>query len=494
LGGISSLSVNILIKYCPIITRLCAWLWNSPTFTTWGNQGVQALRLVLVTPLILTRFNETEIAAWYLFASLNFFGTILAGRIGLSFSRMFSFAMGGASDLGPIRRNRVAKSEGNPNWEVFEQAYGTLGSLNAVLGFVNVFIAASMGWFGLSNLLDGYAGSATIWFAFAIMQASSLVTFIFQRFSVALNGMNYIALVARWGMIFGLLSVFLGSITLLLGGGIIALVCVMQTLVICDVLRSYFLLHYVESGRVARFTAWGFDGRVFKWAWEPSWKGVIIAFTDLGVVQLSGIIAARVFSAGELASYLLTLRLVQTVAQLSSVPVHSITPKLARLIASDNCPEMRQVFLSRVRMSLILMGVGLGFLLALGPLLLGLIGSNVVLIPRDILLVLAGLTLHRWFCNFSGTPCSIANNIVYIGREAMAGLIAILLIFLWPTDFDILSLLLVAYLPKILILNVAPGVIGASYLRMRAPSYLAQLYAYTSLSLLIIVVFRLFNL
>ena len=86
-----------------MIRKSIVWLWHSPTFTTWGNYATQSLRLLLVTPLILTRFNETEIAAWYLFASLNFFGAVVSSRLGLTFSRMFSFAMGGADNLAPIK-------------------------------------------------------------------------------------------------------------------------------------------------------------------------------------------------------------------------------------------------------------------------------------------------------------------------------------------------------------------------------------------------------
>ena len=37
-----------------------------------GKLAVQSLRLLLVTPLILTRFDEIEITVWYLFASIIF--------------------------------------------------------------------------------------------------------------------------------------------------------------------------------------------------------------------------------------------------------------------------------------------------------------------------------------------------------------------------------------------------------------------------------------
>jgi hypothetical protein len=145
--------MSILSKYCPTFTGLCVWLWNSPTFTTWGKFLAQSLSLFAVTPLLLTRFDESEIAAWYLFASLNFFGTVLSQRLGLTFSRMFAFAMGGASNLSPITGKREQENDGKPNWTAFERAYGTIGSINLAVGWVNVLIAFGMGWYGLNNIL-----------------------------------------------------------------------------------------------------------------------------------------------------------------------------------------------------------------------------------------------------------------------------------------------------------------------------------------------------
>ena len=94
-------------RWCPTFSCIIVWLWESPTFMKWGNQGVKSLRFLLVTPLILTRFNETEIAAWYLFSSLNVFASIVSQRLGMTFSRMFAFAMGGSDDLSPIRGQRA---------------------------------------------------------------------------------------------------------------------------------------------------------------------------------------------------------------------------------------------------------------------------------------------------------------------------------------------------------------------------------------------------
>ena len=164
-----------------------------------------------MVPLILSLFDETEIAAWYLFASVNFFGTILMQRIGITFVRMFSFAMAGSSYLGPIRQDNLSNSkESSTNWDSLAKAYKTLSTLKFGLSWIVTLVTSIIGYIALNNLMVSYESSSHIWIAFSIFQLSTLVSFIFHRYSVLLRGMNYVALAARNEMIISLLSVVVG--------------------------------------------------------------------------------------------------------------------------------------------------------------------------------------------------------------------------------------------------------------------------------------------
>lgn len=436
--------------------RLCLWLWHSPTFTTWGNYAVQSLRLVLVTPFILTRFDETEIAAWYLFASLNFFGMMVSQRLGLTFSRMFAFAMGGASNLAPIKGKREQENEGKPNWAAFERAYGTIGSINLGIGWLNVVIAFGMGWFGLSNLLQGYEAKATIWLAFALLQGTALLTFIFQHYQVALQGMNYIALVNRWGVIFGIASCLAGSLSLYLGGGLITLVVVMQLFSLAGIFRSWFLLKAVEEGRVASFKGLGFDREVFAWAWEPTWKGFIGQFGMMGGAQLTAIFYTGIASKGEVASYFFALRMMQTLAQFAQAPFSSVQPHMSRLLSAGEIAKLRVIVIRRGGISLILLAVGIccfgiGF-----PFALNFIGANMIFIPLDAWFVFGILTLVSRFNTFCCAVSAIGNEMIYYWETAIAALLGLGSLYLLQNQWGVYGPILSSLLPLALVLNVGP--------------------------------------
>lgn len=61
-------------------------LWNSPTVTSWGSRGAQSIRLFVVLPLILNRFNEVELAAWFLFGSIIFFSEVISMQTAMTFN------------------------------------------------------------------------------------------------------------------------------------------------------------------------------------------------------------------------------------------------------------------------------------------------------------------------------------------------------------------------------------------------------------------------
>lgn len=453
--------------HCPTFTRLCVWLWHSPTFTTWGKFLVQSLSLFAVTPLILTRFDETEIAAWYLFASLNFFGTTLSQRLGLTFSRMFSFAMGGASNLAPIKGKRTQENDGAPNWGAFERAYGTIGSLNLGISWVNVLIALAMGLYGLNNILEGYDAVRRIWMAFGLMQLIAFFVFIFQRYQIALRGMNYVALSNRWQMLFSILSICVGCVALSLGADILILVLVMQPIVILGLLRDRFLLGRVEGGRVLKLKAYGFDREVFSWAWPPVWKGFVAQFGVVGGVQLTTILYTGVGAKADVASYLFAARMMATLHQVGQAPMSSVQPLMSKLRAAGDIPTLRSLFRKRMGISLSLIALGTlasGLLL---PFLMTFIGSSIAFIPLELWLLLGGLSLVVRFNSFCGSVSAVGNEIIYYWQSAIAAIIASISMLLVGNQVGMLAPILASTVPLILLLNVGPIRVGAKLLEQR---------------------------
>ncbi|GHC06839.1 hypothetical protein [Cerasicoccus arenae] len=441
---------------CLSIHRLILWLWNSPTFTTWGNTAVQSLRLVLITPLILTRFDELEIASWYLFASLNFFGVLITQRLNLTFTRMLAFAMGGATSLAPIEGKRVQKNDGTANWPLFERAFGVIGVMTLVVSLVNVLVAYLMAWFGLGNILQGASDSHGLWIAFGILQATSFFQFTFLNYQIALQGMNHVAIVNRWSVVWGIFSTIAGSIAVYAGGGIIALVIVMQLTALIGTFWNRQMLHLVEGGRARFFRIFRFDQEVFHWSWGPTWKGLLGQFGMVGSVQLSGVLYSAYASKGELASYLFALRMIQTLTQMAQAPFIAVQPLMSRLRSMNDIEALRNIVLKRGGLSLLLLLLGIiAFGVVLSP-ILELIGSNMQFISRPAWFLLGLLVLVVRFDVFCTLVCAVGNEMVFYWDVAVAALVGLACLFIIQNQLGYYGPILASLLPNILILNWRP--------------------------------------
>jgi O-antigen/teichoic acid export membrane protein len=322
-----------------------------------------------------------------------------------------------------------------------------------------------MGWFGLSNLLDGYESKGVIWMAFGLMQCSSLLVFIFQRYQVALTGMNYVALNNRWGIIFSLLSVAFGSLTLWMGGGIIALVLVMQFLAVAGVLRNRFLLRAVEGGRVLRFKQYGFDREVFGWAWAPTWKGFVGQFGMNGSAQLTAIIYTAYGSKMEIASLLFALRILQTITQIAQAPFSSVQPLMARLMAAGDIKALGKIVRQRMAYTLVLTAAGVLTAAVALPILLELIGSKIDFIPSVAWLLLGGLSLIVRFDVLCCAVSAIGNQMVFYWGMAAAAAISAGALLLLGNAWGVYTSIITSTIPLLLILNLRPALLARSILK-----------------------------
>ena len=436
-------------------------LWNSPTFTTWGGQLTKALRFLAVTPLVITSFSEVEIAAWYLFGSLNLFGEIITQRIGLTFSRMFSFAMAGSSDLSPITKSEDRScTASEPNWVLMHKLFATLGSLQTISALLTSGIAVLMGAYGLRNIASGTPEEASIWAAFLIMQFTGAVATTFNRYPVVLQGMNYVSLVNRWNILLSLFSIAIGFISLTMGAGIVVLSIVMQMIVPVRIFVTRYQVRRVENGKFQGAKEYGWDKSIISWAWPPLWKGFIGHVSNLGVIQMSGVILTRYGSVETVASYMFSLRQMRMIAMTSQAPFSSQMPKFSRLMAAGSLSELvtgvqKRTFISTMLMVVTCTGLGL-----LGPWFLTLIGSKVELLdPMSWMLLLLFFVLER-FNVFNMAVCGIGNNIVLFWRQAVAGALSLVLMFALMPAYGALGAIFSMITATVLIMNWQPAVLA----------------------------------
>ena len=318
-----------------------AWrLWNSPTITTWASFTVRTLSLVIVLPLVLRFFSPAETALWQVFMVLISLQMLADLGFNGVFTRLVAYAMGGATELG-TNRQAVGK-DAAPNWAMVGRLVGTMRCIYGRLAWGLGGLLAVGGTVALLNRVEalGVSAQPEAWLAWLLVLVTTVLGFRANACVALLQGVNQVALLRRWETLFGLGSIVSSVVVLALEGGFFALVAANQAWVAFAAWRNWQLARRSLAGQMAAFPGATMDREVWAAAWGPAWRAGVGIVMSFGAVQLSSLIYAQGADATAIATYLLALRLMQAISQISQAPFYSKLPILARLWAQDNAPEM----------------------------------------------------------------------------------------------------------------------------------------------------------
>ena len=441
-----------------IIYRLFNKLWRSPSFTQFLLKLIQPLRLVLITPLILTRFSEVEIAAWYIFASISFLSTILMTRLGMTFERMVSMALGGKSDLSPIKKIESRVEPVEENWEGIIKVYRCLATLNIGVVVASVSVSSLIGYFTLNNVISANeSGAGDIWITFIFIMGSQLALGGFQFFANTLRGLNHVALLNRWQVVFNIFSVIGGVIVLSLNGGMLQLAMVMQGVLFLGVIRNAVLIRLVNQQKLRGQLKPHWDSEVWQWAKIPLWKGFIGQFSTQGISHMSALILATYSSTANLNAFLISLTVLRALQQFSMVPFISQMPYFTLLLSEGKQHKLKKLTNQRLVMAQAIFVIGVLTIGIFGPMMLDLIGSSATMLPTLPWLVLSLVFLHERFNTYNLAICGLGNHIAMYWQQALAGGLSLLLMWFTIPQFGSWGVILSLAFPPILVLKLTPA-------------------------------------
>jgi hypothetical protein len=107
------------------------------------------------------------------------------------------------------------------------------------------------------------------------------------------------------------------------------------------VFRDRFLCRNVEQGLYVEVSSMKrFDAQLFQQVWQPAWRSGISGLMSAGITNLTGIIYAQFVSSPAAASYLLALRLINVVKDVSMAPFYSRLPLLSMFRVRGDMPAL----------------------------------------------------------------------------------------------------------------------------------------------------------
>lgn len=361
-----------------MVDKLIRRLWDSPTFNTWISFIVVPINTVVFFPLLLKIFNVDEIALWFLFSLYISLQVLADFGFYNTFVRVISYAFGGRQKIDEDIEISGVKQNIEPNWTLITRINQTMNGVYVYATFGLFFFLLIMSFTLVKQINQIEGNHINYWIAWGVVIVFSSVNFNKRRYSNFLLGINKVALTRRIQGVFSLFTITSNLIVLLLTKSFLFLIISSQVWFVF----SFFYLRYtarrVENGIYSKMSGRYISKDIFSYVWGPAWKGGISSFASTGTIKLSGIMYAQLATSGKLAEYLLALKILEIIKNISMAPFYSKIPLLSKLYGQHNMRKWKAIAKRGMMLSnsiLIIGVVGFGIF---GSSLFRLISSNLV--------------------------------------------------------------------------------------------------------------------
>jgi hypothetical protein len=388
--------------------------------------------LVIVLPLLVTRLDAANIALWYLFRGVMDLQLLADVGLEATFTRVIAYAMGGAKNL-EINSNGSSSPQAQPNWLLLEKICCTMNGLYLRVTLASFILFGSIGSLVLIKPISSSSTILNSWLAWGIVITSSSINLYSKRYSAYLQGVNQIALYRRWLVVTTVGEIATSFVVLLVGGGLLGLTMAVQGWKLVSLLVNRWLAREVESQRFSNFKGIMIHHVVMRAVWPSAWRSGVGRFMSYGLVQISGFVYAQYGATANIASYLLSLRMILTISEFSRAPFYTKIPALARLYSERNLNQL----ISWAQRGMVLaywsfVGGFIGISLFLQP-IFDLIGSNIDFVDP---LLWSLLGIGFFFERYGAMHIqlySTTNKIIWHIANGVSGLLFILLsLVLYP--------------------------------------------------------------
>lgn len=317
-------------------------IWESPVIMSWGVVAARMLSLVILMPLILASFTVQDVVIWQLFATILTLQLIVDMGFMPTFARIIAYSMSGVSvnDFSTIKQLKQSTHQSRPNWQGIKKITQAMKYVYLGLVIFSFLITAIFGTWAISNPLNASSFPSQAWSAWVVIIFSAMIQLYGNAYIAFLQGVNKIAILQRWQMLFSLFSLVTSTVIILSGGGLLELVIGYQFWPVLNVVVNM----RIKSRLLGVNTSCVLTHEDFKQIkhviWPSVWRSGIGVLMSVGVIQMSGIIYANMAEASEVASYLLGLQVIRAIANFSQAPFYSKIPLLAKHYAQRNIDDL----------------------------------------------------------------------------------------------------------------------------------------------------------
>ncbi len=309
---------------------------------TWLSYSTKALTLFGVLPLVLKKFSAQDMVVWYIISTIIALQAIADFGFRTTFSRLIAYAYGGAASLDLQRSPDEAESGNvNPNTHLLAQLDAAMKFIYKYLSAILLVCLLVFGTWAMIRPVNQSSHPNSVWIGWAVVVLVSIVSFYTKIYLNFLEGLNKIALVRRVETLTSGLSIISSILVLVFFPSVLNLIIVNQFWLLAVAFRDWYLCRGANDGLYLTISGKApVDKKILRQVWQPAWRSGISGLMSTGLTNATGLIYAQFGNAPAVAGYLLAIRIINQVKDVSMAPFYSKLPLLARLRVQNNLPTL----------------------------------------------------------------------------------------------------------------------------------------------------------
>jgi len=358
-------------------------LYHSPTVMTWFSFSAKSLSILVVLPLILTKFSINEISLWFLFGILFSFQIVADLGFGSTFTRLISYAMAGLKSLDDINlKEPVFQEPKVPNLPLMTALNKKMKVIFFFLAGLATIFLGCFSFLFLDTPIEKLETPQHGYYLLTLILGVLFLKIYSRRYASFICGVNEVALLRRWEGFITYLQILSSIVVLLLSENFNFLVINNQLWILVGIVNTYYLQKKVSKDKfqpaLDKNVPVILKKEVFrKHVLSPSYKSGVGNLISYGVNSLTFFVLVDFLTEDDLATFLLTSKIVNMISEFTRAPFYANLPFFAKnfpLISREELPSLVQNSINR---SIFLATAGLITVSILGEILLEILGGKI---------------------------------------------------------------------------------------------------------------------
>jgi len=422
---------------------------NSPLMMTWLDMFVKFGMNIILLPIATVYLAPEELAYFLFIGTLLGMAYLAEGGINRVILRATSYFKEGATMLpNNFEEIKELKTDGKMNYKLLGQLVQTSFIMYFMLGLISLVLFFTIGYFTSENLISKQPNIDKAYITFGLLSVFAFLYIMQLRLVGLIQGLGYLAKQKRVELVFGLIRIVLSIVAIVLGYGVLGVVVAMLlSVIVAQILYKKMFYAYLPKESIQEYQLFSKD--ILQKLIPSAWKQSVLAWGSYFIYQGTVFLAAQLDDVKLIASYLLTLQVVNLLMRVSNAPAYSYYPNISKAMAKRDTSSFKSLLFRSLKISLGLYILGAITIYFLGNQILELIGAKALLIHGNLMILILFMYMLELHHVTHATIYTATNHIPFVLPALLSGIAIVVGGWFVIDDYGLWGIVLVQFIVQL---------------------------------------------